>query len=281
MTITLEHGDAEANGVRLHYVRAGTGELVILLHGWPQTWRAWEAVIPRLADTYTVIAPDLRGFGDSDKPDGGYDKKTVADDVRALVRGLGFERIHLVGHDVGATVIYPYAARYPDEIASLTFVDVPALGIADIPLPFDAWHFGFHQTPGLPEILTKGREREYLLHFFGTAYPGAIDEEQLAAYVEAYSQPGAMRAGFEHYRAFGIDAADNAALKSKRLSMPVLCIGGEVLFGDYAHRAMRTVCDDISGVVIPGVGHWLPEEAPDQVTAELLGVFARGARPAA
>ena len=270
MSIAITRGDADVNGTRLHYFTKGSGEPLVVLHGWPQTSLAWMPTIDRLSARYTVIAPDLRGAGQSAKPESGYDKKTMAEDIRALVHSLGFRRVHLVGHDMGATVIYPYACMHGDEVASLTFVDVPALGIAPLPLPFDAWHFGFHQTADLPEKLTAGRERVYLQHFLRTPKPGAISSDAFDAYAAAYSAPGAMKAGFEMYRAFAADAADNAGFAKTQLAMPVLCVGGEYLFGDYAHRVMTHVAPDIRGVVIPGIGHWIPEEAPDAFCDALL-----------
>ena len=268
----MTHGMAQIEpGLRLHYVRSGEGErTIVLLHGFPQTSHEWHPVTSGLVDAgFTVIAPDYRGAGHSWRPAGGYDKRTMAQDIRALVRDhLGIEgQIVLAGHDIGLMVAYAYAQRYRDELSHLILVDAPIPGTA----VFDrlrsdprVWHFAFHGARDLPELLVQGRERQYLQYFFDarTTDPSATDVDE---YAKAYSAPGAMRAGFELYRAFDQDASDNrAALAANgKLDVPVLAIGGEIsTTGPLMEEMLREVADDVTGRVIPGTAHWVPEEAP-------------------
>jgi hypothetical protein len=155
--VTFSHHMASVNGIQLHYVIGGQGDPVVLLHGWPETWYAWHKVMPALAKNYTVIAPDLRGLGDSSKPPTGYDTKTVAEDIHQLVTQLGFKTIFLVGHDIGTVVAYPYAAAHPSEVKRLVVWEAPIPGFA-IPERPPAWWVIFHQTPDVPEALVQGKE---------------------------------------------------------------------------------------------------------------------------
>ena len=253
----MNHGMADIEpGLRLHYVTAGEGEKTILLiHGFPQTWWEWREVIePLVAAGYRVVAPDYRGAGNSWRPAGGYDKRTVARDLRVLLREhLGIATpVTLVGHDIGLMVAYAYAQAYRDEVAELVVVDAPLPGTT----VFDAlrtdprvWHFAFHAVRDLPEHLVAGREREYLRFFFDarTSDPSALDLDTFAA---AYEQPGAMRAGFELYRAFDQDAEDNrAALAAAgKLTIPVLAVGGEKsTSGALVEAMMREVAETSKG----------------------------------
>lgn len=266
---------ARLGDLLLSYRRVGIGKPVVLLHGWPQSSRAWTGVMERLAPHYTVIAPDLRGFGQSDRPAAGYDKKTVAADIRALVDHLGFDRVSIAGHDLGSTVVYPFVAQYPEKVDKLVFIEAPALGLSTEPPPFNAWHFGFHAEQDLPEMLTAGREGAYLAHFLRGAYPGAISEVDFAAYVSDFSRLGGMRAGFDHYRAFPTDFADNQAFaRAGKITAPVLCIGADGLFGDYTHRVMAQVCTDIRGVVFDQCSHWIPDEQPERLAAAIIDFFS-------
>src|SRR5918998_5228643 len=196
--VTFTHSMASVNGIQMHYVIGGQGDPVVLLHGWPETWYAWRHVMPALAQNYTVIAPDLRGLGDSSKPTTGYDGKTVAEDIHQLVTQLGFNTIYLVGHDIGTWVAYPYAAGHPTEVEKLVIMEVPPPGFWPPPVPLP-WWFSFQQTPDVPEALVQGKEMEYLLWFYqNLAYnPAAITQEAINEYVSRYSAPGGMRAGFE------------------------------------------------------------------------------------
>jgi pimeloyl-ACP methyl ester carboxylesterase len=276
------HHYAEVGEVMLHYVTAGSGYPVVLLHGWPQTWYEWRLVMPALASRFTVIAPDLRGLGDSSRPLGGYDKRTVANDVwRLMTEKLGHQKFHLVGHDWGGPTAYALAASHPEAVTKLGIVDVVIPGDGgDFSQGGRRWHHQFHMTPDLPEALVQGRERIYLQWFYQTfAYkPGAIDEAALDEFTRTYSQPGALRAGFNFYRAIGEDAKVNAAQLATgfRLPMPVLAVGGGVSYphgrgrGADVEASMRRVAADVRGFVIPECGHFVPEEAPEELSRLLL-----------
>ena len=279
----LTHHFADLSQVRMHYVTAGKGEPVVLLHGWPQTWYAWRDVIPLLAKNYFVVAPDLRGLGDSSRPTSGYDKRTIATDVHELAaQALGLSAFNLVGHDWGGPVAFALAANFPDAVRRLAIIDVaiPGDGNANISQGGKRWHHGFHQTPDLPEALIAGREDIYLGWFYRNygARADAIDDAAVVEYLRCYRQPGALRAGFEYYRNLNRDIADNEAILARgKLKLPVLALGGAESWG----RGMETlhscqqVADNVRGVVIANAGHWIPEEQP-QVLANRLLEFFRG-----
>lgn len=280
----LSHHFADLGAVVLHYVTAGQGPPVVLLHGWPQSWWEWRHVIPALAPHYHVIAPDMRGLGDSSRPLEGYDKKTVADDIWRLVHGeLGHQSFFLVGHDWGGPVAYALAAAHPEAVRGLVMLDVTVPGCGgDFSEGGRRWHHQFHLTPDLPEALTQGREEIYLGWFYRTfAYrPDAIGDEDLAEYLRTYRQPGAMRAGFAYYRALRQDVADNRAMIEKaKLPMPVLAVGGAVSYpngrgrGEQVEQSLKRVADNVRGAVIPNCGHFVPEEAPEALNALLLEFF--------
>jgi len=275
------HGfTARVNGIRMHYVAAGAGPLLVLLHGWPQTWYCWRKVIPALAEQYTVVAPDLRGYGLTDKPASGYDKRTMAADVRALAHYLGFDRTVLVGHDRGARVAHRYGLDHPDDVERLVVLDViPTRAMwdrLDLALARGFWHWLFHLQPDLPELLVAGRVETYLRYFFERwTYNRPPVEEAVAEYVRAFSRPGALRSGFDDYRAsfpddFDLDEA--SAQAGEKLRMPVLALwGGTGLVGTLpALDIWRQYADDVRGESIPECGHFLPEERPDAVLDRLL-----------
>ena len=235
MSIQLEHHAALANGVRIHYVRAGQGDPVVLLHGFPQTWYMWRKIIPALAERYTVIAPDLRGFGESSKPIGGYDKRTVAEDIYQLVRGLGFEKIFLVGHDLGGPAAYAYACAHPEDVRRLVILDVEiTIDRATAAEYFTRlFHLSFHAEPDIAVALVAGRERVYLTHFYRKCYnPGAFSHADIDEYIAAFSAPGALRASMAHYGAIWTDLKHNIENAKTLLEMPVLALGGEMSFGE-------------------------------------------------
>ncbi|MED4287138.1 alpha/beta hydrolase [Priestia megaterium] len=274
--VILNHHTILVNDIKLHYVIAGSGDPLVLLHGWPQTWYAWKHVIPALAEHYTVIAPDLRGFGDSDKPAGGFDKKTLADDIYKLVHKLGFEQIYLVGHDIGGMVAYAYAAEHPEDVRKLVLMDLllPGVGLEEV---MDVskggyWHFGWHMVRDLPEALISGRERIYLSHFFRelSYNPNAISDEDIDEYVRCYSSPGALRCGFETYRTLLADGEQNKKYATQKLQMPVQAYGGQNSAGDMLYQSLLTVADNVSSKVIEGCGHYIPEERPDVFVQELI-----------
>jgi pimeloyl-ACP methyl ester carboxylesterase len=281
--MTWTHGMADVEpGLRLHYVTAGTGpRAVVLLHGFPQTWRQWHRVIPPLVDAgFRVVAPDYRGAGQSWRPPGGYDKRTMAGDIHRLLREhLRIEDpVAVVGHDIGLMVAYAYAQAYRDDVSHLVVVDAPLPGTE----VFDrlrsdprVWHFGFHGARDVAEMLVAGRERQYLQAFFNARIfdPSAITEDELDVYASAYAAPGAMRAGFELYRAFDRDADDNRAALTRngKLTVPVLAVGGATsTSGPLVEEMMREVAETVTAVRVPRSAHWVAEENPTAFTAALL-----------
>jgi haloacetate dehalogenase len=278
--MALKHDVAWVNGIRMHYVRDGTGPAVVLLHGWPQTWYCWRRIIPAFAARYTVIAPDLRGYGLTDKPRTGYDKRTMAEDVRALARHLGFERVVLVGHDRGARVAHRYALEHPAEVEKLVLLDIiPTRAVwarLDDTLARGFWHWLFHLQPDLPELLVADRVETYLRYFFERwTYNRPPVEEAVPAYVEAFSRPGALRAGFDDYRAsFPEDqhADDETFREGGRVEAPVLALWGAAgLVGHLpALDIWREYAKEVTGEAIPQCGHFLPEEQPEAVAERIL-----------
>src|ERR1041385_2870874 len=270
---------ASVNGVRLHYLTAGKGEPVILLHGYAENSHMWRPLMVELAKTRLVIAPDLRGFGQSSKPDGGYDKKTMAQDVHALASSLGFKQASVVGHDIGLMVAYAYAAQYPTEVDRIVLMDAFLPGVGDwttVWLLRDLWHFHFYGET--PLKLVAGRERIYFEHFwndFAADPKHSIPEADRRFYARAYAQPGAMRAGFEVFRAFEQDAKDFAEFAKQNLTIPMLVLTGEKASGNFLIEQARLRDSNVEGVVIKGSGHWLMEEAPQQVIPRLVAFISK------
>lgn len=283
--IDCTHAYAHLTGVLMHYVTAGHGDPVVLLHGWPQTWREWRYVIPLLARRYRVIAPDLRGLGDSSRPLDGYDSRTLGADVgELLAHHLGIERFHLVGHDWGGPTAFALACQRPDAVRSLAIVDVTVPGIGpDLSQGGRRWHHAFHMTPDLPERLIEGRERDYLTWFYRefSWQPDAIGAQDIDEYVRTYSQPGAMRAGFALYRSIPRNVADNRALHDSgfRLRMPVLAVGGARTEArgraGEPELSLREIADDVQGMIVEDCGHFIPEEQPQLLAQALMGLFGR------
>lgn len=275
----MHHHYADVGDVRLHYVMAGGGPAVVLLHGWPQTWYMWRDVMPKLAGNYRVIAPDLRGLGDSSRPVGGYDKKTLAQDVWRLVHdALGEQSLFVVGHDWGGPTAFALAAQHRDAVKRLAVFDVPVPGDGTSVMFGNRWHHGLHWEEELPEALTRGREHVYLGFFYRNwgGRPDAISEDAEREYLRTYRQPGAMQAGFNLYRATPQDVADNQAfLAQGKLEIPVLCYGGALGRGrgKTAIESWRRVADDVRGGVVEDCGHWIPEERSDWVAEELRAFF--------
>src|ERR1700741_686710 len=228
---------ASAGDVKLHYLIAGKGEPVILLHGYAQNSHMWRPLMVELAKTRLVIAPDLRGFGQSSKPNGGYDKKTMAQDIHALASSLGFKQASVVGHDIGLMVAYAYAAQYPTEVDRIVLMDAFLPGVGDwktVWLLRDLWHFHFYGET--PLALVTGRERIYLEHFWNdfAADPNkSLTESDRVFYAKEYAQPGHMKAGMEVFRAFPKDAEDFAQFAKTKLTMPLLVLSGEKAGGPF------------------------------------------------
>jgi pimeloyl-ACP methyl ester carboxylesterase len=273
---------ADVNGVKLHYLVAGKGSPVVLLHGYTQTSHMWLPLMKEMAKTHLVIAPDLRGIGRSSRNQEGYTKSVMADDVHALLTSLGVGPIRIVGHDIGLMVAYAYAARHPAHVERIVLMDAFLPGVGDwkqVWLLRDLWHFHFYGTT--PLALVAGRERTYFEHFwndFAADPKRSIPEADRRIYTRAYSQPGAMRAGFEVFRAFEQDAADFALLAKTPLKMPMLVLTGEKASGEFLITQARLVAANVEGIVVKGSGHWLMEEATDQVVPKLVD-FLRAPSP--
>lgn len=257
--------DVRTDSATIHVRVGGQGPAVVLLHGFGDTGDMWLPLAVDLARDHAVVVPDLRGMGLSSRPEGGYDKRTQAADIRSVLTQLGHDRAAIVGHDIGTMVAYAYAARYRDSTERLIVMDAPVPGIP----PWDRivrspllWHFDF----GGPDMerLVAGRERIYLDRFWNefAGDPSKIDEATRAHYAALYARPGAMRAAFAQFRSFRRDAEDNAASMVTKLAMPVLAIGGDRSFGADEGVVMRNAANDVTTLVIPNAGHWLMEEQP-------------------
>jgi pimeloyl-ACP methyl ester carboxylesterase len=270
---------AEVNGVRLHYLIAGKGDPVVLLHGFAESSHMWLPLIAKLADKHTVIAPDLRGFGQSATPADGYTKAAMAQDIHALVKGLNYDRIRLVGHDIGLMVAYAYAAQYPNEVDRIVLMEAFLPGVGEwnnVFLLRDLWHFHFYGKT--PLALVTGRERTYLEHFWNdfAADPAkSLSEADRKFYAREYAQPGHMKAGMEVFRNFPKDAEDFAGFAKTKLTMPMLVLSGEKAGGPFLIEQGRMVATNVEGVLVKDRGHWLMEEAPDQVIPKLVEFLNR------
>jgi pimeloyl-ACP methyl ester carboxylesterase len=275
--VTINSRFAEVNGLKMHYLVAGKGEPVILVHGYAQNSHMWRPLMQELGKTHLVIAPDLRGFGDTAKPETGYDKKTMAQDVHALMQSLGVRKAGIAGHDIGLMVAYAYAAQYPAEVDRIALLDAFIPGVGDTTNLFllrDLWHFHFYGKT--PLALVTGRERIYFEHFwndFAADADKSVSEADRRFYTKKYAQPGAMKAGMEVFRAFDQDARDNQVFSRTMLTMPMLVLGGEKSGGEFLISQAKLVATDVEGVLVKGSGHWLVDEAPGQVLPLLVTFF--------
>ena len=270
----IESRMAEVDGVQLHYLTAGRGPTLILLHGYAETSRMWKAIIPRLAEKFAVIAPDLPGIGDSAIPANGLDMKTSAIRIHALARKLGVEKARVVGHDIGLMVAYAYAAQFPAETEKLVVMDAFLPGVPGWETIYNdpnIWHFRFHGPT--PEALVKGRERTFFEYFWNDLAADktrSIPEADRKAYTAAYSRPGRMRAGWAYFVSFQQAAKDFKQLAQAKLPMPVLSIGGDKSLGIQLARQMKLVASNVTVVVLKDTGHWVLEERPKETTEALL-----------
>ncbi|HSV59494.1 MAG TPA: alpha/beta hydrolase [Variovorax sp.] len=265
----------QVEGASMHVRVGGSGPAVVLLHGFGDTGDMWVPLAAALQKNHRVVIPDLRGMGLSSKPDGGYDKKTQAGDIRAVLDKLGIDQADVVGHDIGTMVAYAYAARYPDKTTRLVVMDAPVPGVP----PWDQivrqpllWHFDLGGKD--MQRLVQGRERIYLDRFWNdfAGDPRKIDEGTRVHYARLYARPGAMRAAFAQFQSIRQDAVDNAESVKTRLAMPVLAVGGEKSFGATQAVVMRNAASDVTELVVPASGHWLMEEAP-AVTVKAVQEF--------
>jgi pimeloyl-ACP methyl ester carboxylesterase len=282
--MTFSHHMASVNGIQLHYVIGGQGDPIVLLHGWPETWYEWRHIIPELiANNYTVIAPDMRGLGDSEKPLTGYDKKTIAEDIYQLVKKLGYGKIYIVAHDWGGPVAYSYAAAHPEDVRKMIMLDtlLPGFGYEEAGnfSPNGLWHFSFHAVRDLPEKLIDGKEDVYLNWFYdyGSYNQSAITTDNRQEYIKQYSKPGAMRVGFEYYRSVFEDIKQNKEYGKEKLEIPILTIGGEAAIGNFTTTSFQKVASNVTGITLPNTGHFIPEERPNFVTKQILKFFGNNA----
>ena len=285
--IELQHHRIAANHTLHHYVTAGGGRPLVLLHGFPKTWYQWRAVIDRLAPEFLVIAPDLRGLGGVPGPSGGYDKHSQASDVLAIVEAVApGQSVILCGHDMGAYVAFAYALDNRDAVDALVTVDAPLPGTAlgdGFPANPHVWHSRFHANSDLAQMLITGHEREYISYFITTKIHdrGAITEEDIDLYTAAYKAPGALRAALEGYRALRQDGALNRAALADggKLSIPFVAVGSEATASAAELEAMAAEMS-VGGRVelIADSGHWIPEEKPDELAAIIRAVAAEPRR---
>jgi pimeloyl-ACP methyl ester carboxylesterase len=266
--------DAEIDGVKLHYTTGGHGPSLILLHGYAETSRMWNPILPVLGEKFTIIAPDLPGIGDSEIPASGLDMKTAAIRIHALARSLGVEKARVVGHDIGLMVAYAYAAQFPAEVEKLVVMDAFLPGVGDWGAVYNnpgIWHFRFNGPT--PEALVQGRERIYFAYFWNDLAADktrSLPQPDREAYIAAYSRPGRMRAGWAYFVSFQQAALDFAQLSETKLTMPVLSIGGDKSLGDFLAQQMKLVASDLTAVVLKNTGHWILEENPKETTEALV-----------
>jgi haloacetate dehalogenase len=282
--IQAQSHTVRANGIRQHYLEAGEGPPVILLHGFPETSFGWRFQIPVLAEKYRVIAPDLRGYGETDKPPTGYDKRNMANDIRALMSALGIEKAAIVGHDRGARVATRFAKDHPEALDRLVVMDnVPTRIVAREMTPALAkayWFFLFHLVPDLPEALIAGREDLWLRHFFSDwCYnPHTISGEAFDTYVAAYRRPGAVHGALLDYRANAEDVAQDQVDAEVKISVPTLSLWGANFYavGEMFDMAAiwAEMASDLKAVAIDQCGHLPQEERPEEVNRLLLDFLA-------
>lgn len=269
------------NGVDLHLVEAGEGPALVLLHGWPHTWRVWEPVLPRLAREHHVIALDLRGLGDSGRAVGRVDAEAVADDVRAVLAAKGADAASVMALDASVPAAFLLAVRHPERVRRLVLMESllpPLPGAEEFLAAGPPWWFGFHAVPGLAETVLAGREEAYLGWFLdvGTVRPPGIDPAIRRAFVDAYTGTRSLRCGFAYYRVGAVNARlIEEATAHSRLTVPTMAVGANAV-GEALHRQLSGVADDLVGHVVPDCGHIVPLDAPDALL-DLVLPFLRGA----
>jgi pimeloyl-ACP methyl ester carboxylesterase len=267
------------NGIKLNTVTGGSGAPLFLLHGFPQTWQEWKPVMPELAKKFTVVAVDLKGSGQSDKPVSGYDKVTMAAELDHLREKLGFKNVYVAGHDIGGMVAYAWAATHRTSVAKIAILDITIPGVSFWDKLFvdpRAWHYGFFMKRDLPEKLLTGQEFVFVDHFIRDRVynQGAFSDSDIQTFANAFAQPGAMRGCFEWYRAFEKDAADNRVFAKEKLTIPVLALGGDQRWGGMMVSIMQEFASDVRGGAIKDAAHYIVEEQPQLVLDELLRFFA-------
>lgn len=267
------------NGVDIHYVTGGQGEPLLLIHGFGQNWFMWNRLLPELSKHFTIIAPELRGVGESGKPDTGYDKKTMAVDLHELVKKLGYTNVNVAGHDIGLMVAYAYAAQFGNEVKKIAFLDALLPGIEPVwsNLKEKLWWFGFFAWPGSGQVV-EGKERAFLTNFWPVVghNNNAFTKEESEEFIRAYSVKGAAAGSFHWFGAFEQDAKDNLAFSKNKLQMPVLTMGGEYQSASFLGEHFKKVAINVKEIKIAGAGHWLVQEQPEPVLKGLVDFFMTG-----
>jgi len=268
--------------LRQHVVTGGQGPPLLLVHGWPQTWYAWRLVMPDLARDFQVIAPDQRGTGLSGKPSDGYDTGTLAGDLVALMDALGHQRFAMAGHDTGMWIGYALAADHPGRVARLAVAETPLPGLSPSPPLFAParlnnalWHFAFNRLAEVNDQLVAGREDVYFGWQFASKAAKKLPDYAVRHYVDTLAaSPETLHASFAIYRALDATIAQNQQRKNRRLTLPVLAIGGQYSLGEQVADTMKLGADDVQALVVPGCAHWVPEETPEETLAALTAFLA-------
>ena len=280
-TTTFKSQLIDANGIRQHAVIGGSGPALLLVHGWPETWYAWRHVMPELAKHYTVVAVDQRGMGLSAKPQEGYDSATLATDLAALMLELGHDRFAVVGHDTGLVISYALAADYPDRVDRVALAEVPGPPTPDHSPPLftprevnnKLWHIAFNRAGAIAEQLVEGREAIFFGYEFAVQ-GGQVPDAAIEYYVSGLCEAGALTGSFGFYRAWDETMAQNGERGSRKLTMPVLGIGGEASWGGAVGGALSAIAEDVTTLVVPGTGHWVAEAAPEALVTALTEFLA-------
>ena len=272
----FKHETALVNGVKIHYVIGGKGDPLVLVHGFGQNWYMWNRLLPELSKHFTVIAPDLRGVGESDKPESGYDKKTMATDIHELVKKLGYNNINLAGHDIGLMVAYAYAAQYGSEVKKIALMDALLPGVEPVwsKVSASAWWFGFFAWPASGDIV-RGKEKEFLVNFWPMVghVKDPFTAEETAEFVRAYAVKDAAKSSFKWFGNFPQDGKDNLIFMKTKLKMPLLAMGGEYFAAAFLKDHSKLVAENVTESKIAGSGHWLVQENTAQVQKDLLAFF--------
>jgi pimeloyl-ACP methyl ester carboxylesterase len=267
---------ATVNGVRIHYVIGGKGQPLLLVHGFGQNWYMWNRLLPELSKHFTIIAPDLRGVGESGKPASGYDKKTMAVDLHELIKKLGYKDIYIAGHDIGLMVAYAYAAQFPDEVKKIALMDALLPGVEPVwsQVKAQAWWFGFFAQPHSGELVS-GKVKLFFTDFWPTVgyVKNAFTPAEKNEFIRAYSVPGATTGAFHWFGAFSQDAVDNVEFMKHKLTMPLLAMGSDHFAGAFLAEHCRLVATDVHEAIIKDSGHWVVQEQTAQVQKDLLDFF--------
>jgi pimeloyl-ACP methyl ester carboxylesterase len=274
----FKHQYASVNNVKIHYVIGGKGEPLLLIHGFGQNWYMWNRLLPELSKHYTVIAPDMRGVGESGKPADGYNKKNMAVDMHELMKKLGYQHVNVVGHDIGLMVAYAYAAQFPGEVKKLALLDALLPGIEPVwsQVKAQAWWFGFFAQPHAGELVS-GKVGLFLTDFWPVVgfQKNAFTAAEKAEFIRAYSVPGATTGAFHWFGYFNQDAKDNVEFAKHKITMPVLTMGSDHFAGPFLATHIRLVATNVQESVIKDSGHWVVQENTAQVQKDLLAFLLK------